>query len=91
MPRVRRQGRRRAELEIRAVLVSWRDVMADIRAGLIPESRQSVRALAMLDDIERKHGDELAEIPLVTSQLFARARSEIQGGANHARDWKAAQ
>ena len=72
---------RRAELEVRAVLVSWRDVMADIRAGFIPESRQSVHALAMLDDIEREHGDQ-AEDP-VTSQLFVSARSEIQGAARH--------
>ena len=62
--------------------------MADIRAGRIPESRQSVQrvtrqALARLDDIEREHADDLAEDPPGTSQLLASARSEVQGATFH--------
>ena len=81
-------GRQPAALGIRAVLVSWRDVMADIRAGHIPESRQSVQrvtrqALALLDDIEREHADDLPEDQPVTSQFLAVARSEVKGATFH--------
>jgi hypothetical protein len=74
-------GSRRAQLEVRTVLVGWRDVMNDIRAGVIPQSRESVqrvttRALTMLDDIEREYGETAVG-------LVSDARAEVQGATLH--------
>jgi hypothetical protein len=74
---------RRVELEIRTVVVSWRAVMRQIRAGYIPESRESVqrisrRALAALDNIERSHAGDPMMLVLVRE-----ARSEVHGATDH--------
>ena len=74
---------RRVELEIRTVVVSWRAVMRQIRAGYIPESRESVQlatawALAALDNIERSHAGDP-----ITQTLVRDARSELHGSTHH--------
>lgn len=53
----------RAALAVKVTLVGWRDVTRQIRAGMIPGSRQAVLrtrtwALHQLDQIERRYADD---------------------------------
>ncbi len=78
-----------AELEIRTVLVGLRDVMADIRAGRLPRSRESVQrvtewALSELSDVERRHRSAVqpgSDERVAT--LLAESRAEVQGATFH--------
>ena len=79
---------RRLTLEVRAVVVGWRDVMTDIHAGLIGNSRESVgnariRALSLLEVIEANHAGDAPDVSQVLAKLVADARAEIQGATFH--------
>jgi hypothetical protein len=78
---------RRARLEIRAIIVFWRDVVADVRAGWIPESRESMQrttawAVNQLDRVERSFEGDPAEKADI-GQRLREARSEVQGATLH--------
>jgi hypothetical protein len=73
----------RARLELMAIVVGWRDVVADVRAGRIPHSRESMErvtdwALRELDRIERPIDADPAELTDI-DQRIREARSEVQG------------
>ena len=81
-----RPARRR--LEIRAVVVGWRDGMSDIRSGWIPDSRESIhalsiRALALLDNIERSYQGQDDDVLGSLEGLMSDARAEVQGAILH--------
>lgn len=83
-----RMAARRGALEVRTVLVNWRDVMSDIRAGYIPASRESVAritewALERLHEIERRYDAAPTSGPHRLATLIAEARSEVQGATFH--------
>jgi hypothetical protein len=78
---------KRARLEIRAIVVSWRDIVADVRAGWIPESRESMQrvtawALGQLDRVERSLDGDPADKADIHQRLLE-ARSEVHGAAFH--------
>ena len=79
----------RAEEEIRAIFLMWRHAVRDVRAGQVPNSRESiyratVRALDLLEAVQRVH--HVFPIaghtdPLV--QQLTEARAEVQGALLH--------
>ncbi len=82
-------GSSRAELEIRGILLSWRDAVRDIRAGRKPESRESIyratiRALDLLESVQRTyHVFPIAGPADSATRQLADARAEIQGAVRH--------
>jgi hypothetical protein len=74
----------RAALEVRVTLVGWRDVMRQIRVGIIPGSRESVLrvrtwALDELHHIERRYANDPVASREGLHALVAEARAEVQG------------
>ena len=76
---------RRARLEIKAIVVSWRDVVGDVRAGWISDSRESMQrttawAVDQLGRVERSLESDAAEKADIDQRL-REARSEVQGAS----------
>jgi hypothetical protein len=76
----------RFSLEVRTVLVGWRGVMRQIRAGLLPDSRESVqrvtaRSLRLLADVGARYPE--LDRNRHALQLLRDAREEIHGASHH--------
>jgi hypothetical protein len=72
----------RFSFEIRAVLVTWRGVMRQIRAGLLPDPRESTQrvtalSLKLLSDIGTRYPELNTDARAIA--LLREAREEIHG------------
>ena len=78
---------RRARLEIRSLVIGWRDVIGDVRAGRIPDSRESIQRMTTwaLVELKRVEGSLVASRTDAAQirELLREARSELQGASFH--------
>lgn len=78
------ESRGRAALEVMTILVTWRAVMRQTRAGQIANSSEAARratleALAMLAGVADAHRGEPLALRDDLGRLLALARAEVQG------------